>query len=127
MEILVSIGSNTADRVKKLADAEECIRHRESKIEIKETTPFYETSPIGGGNEPYLNAVIRMETELKADAINKIFKEIEKEMGRTEETRNRGEVPIDIDLVIFGNEILRQRDYNTTYFQEGLKKLTFRK
>jgi len=40
-----------------------------------------------------------------------IFKDIEKQLGRTADSKQKGEIPIDIDL-IFWNDVLVHDDYN---------------
>ncbi len=59
----------------------------------------------------FLNQAIKiLSDEYYADTV-KFFKQIEKELGRTEEGKNEGLIPIDIDFV-FWNESAMRNDYD---------------
>ena len=52
------------------------------------------------------NQAIKLQTKLNKEETIQIFKEIEKEMGRTFYSKIEGKIPIDIDLIIWNNEIV---------------------
>ena len=59
----------------------------------------------------FLNQAIKiLSDEYYADTV-KFFKQIEKELGRTEAGKNEGLIPIDIDFV-FWNESAMRNDYD---------------
>ena len=74
-------------------------------------------------SNPYLNIVARLETTLDYDSLNKLFKELEVKMGRQKGSRNDDPVALDIDIVIFNDEVMRPRDLNSSYFKMGLEML----
>lgn len=51
------------------------------------------------------------------------LKEKEKEMGRDSRCREKGLVPIDIDIVICDGEIWKDWDYRQKFFQIGYSQL----
>ena len=68
---------------------------------------------------PYYNCVAEITTALDKGAFVALTKEIEKEMGRTEAMKAAGEVPIDIDVVVFDGITLRPSDFSADYFVRG--------
>ncbi|MDE6338577.1 MAG: hypothetical protein K2K97_02170, partial [Muribaculaceae bacterium] len=52
-----------------------------------------------------------------------ITKNYEKENGRNAEARKRGDVPIDIDIVVWNGEVVREHDFVCNFFRIGLRTL----
>lgn len=125
MKYIISLGSNTDDKLRKMMDALSFIR-RQTTIKISESSGFYNTTALGGGTQNYLNSVIVLDTDMEFHCLNLFFKNLEIKMGRNDETRLKGEVPIDIDIVIADGVIIRPKDYDTKYFQTGFTKLKHR-
>jgi 2-amino-4-hydroxy-6-hydroxymethyldihydropteridine diphosphokinase len=59
----------------------------------------------------FVNEAIAILSDDTSEGTKAMFKQIEKEMGRTHESKTKGEIPIDIDL-IFWNDNLVHEDYN---------------
>lgn len=116
-----SLGSNCGNRRENILQALNLLRERlvmdkESEANVSE---IYETPDAHGGPRPYMNAVMAIQTTLDTSALERIAKNIEITLGRTPEARNRGEVPIDIDLVEYRGEVLRPRDFKASFFSIG--------
>ena len=61
---LLGIGSNSGNRWSHLRGAVEGLP------DVVEVSPVYETAPVGGPDQdPYLNCVVRLETDLSADRL----------------------------------------------------------
>ena len=92
------------------------------------STP-YATAPIGhdAGNERrhYPNAVAFLETELSAFDLDTCLKNYEKECGRTQAARLHHDVPIDIDIVIADDNVVRPKDFERYYFRQGYEELKY--
>lgn len=71
----------------------------------------------------YQNCVLRAETEAEYPLLLLATKAIERKLGRTPEMKERGEVPIDIDIVIFDHQVMRQADFDSAYFKKGLESI----
>lgn len=71
----------------------------------------------------YFNAVSVFSADTPADELKLILKAYELTHGRTSEARSKGLVPIDLDLVIVNNEIVRRSDYDEEYFQIGYRQI----
>jgi len=63
----------------------------------------------------FRNEALAILSDDTSEGTRAMFKQIEKDMGRTRESKAKGEVPIDIDL-IFWNEYLIHEDYNRFAF-----------
>lgn len=122
MRYLLSMGSNVADKPEKLEEAMSRLAASEI-LAVRKATEFYETPDMAGGERRYLNAVVEIESELKAEDLDKAFKAMEVEMGRDMKARRRGDVPIDLDIVTCGGEILRPKDYSAQFFRQGMSLL----
>ncbi len=121
MNIVISIGSNVAQR---RARVEQAIVWIKTILEETECSDIYETAPLNGSGSNYVNAVVRGETELSLFGFIALTKEYERQQGRDDEARKRGEVVVDIDVVIADGEIIRLRDYNCYFFRKGYDSLS---
>jgi len=71
----------------------------------------------------YLNQLVSADTSANADELNSCLKDIEKELGRTAECRQRGIVTIDLDLLQYDDTRHHLRDWNRSYVRHLLKLL----
>lgn len=78
----------------------------ETGIQILKKSPIYETEPVGPQDQGwFLNQVVEVESDLGAQELLKTIKKIEKNMGR-EKTEKWGPRIIDIDILLFGDEVV---------------------
>ena len=98
----IGLGANLGDRERTiLAAAERLGPHRLS--------PIVETEPWGFADQPkFLNAVAELETELTPRRLLERVLEIERELGRTREGPRYGPRTIDLDLLLYGDEIVEE-------------------
>lgn len=102
----LGLGSNLGDRLLNLDRAEEYLRLN-PRLRIIEKSSIMETKPWGNEMQPdFLNYVMKIETELKANALLEMILAIEKKMGRTRDIK-WGPRLIDIDILFYGQEIFR--------------------
>ncbi len=120
-QFYISIGSNTPDREDQMAIAIESLNEL---FEYFTVSHIYETPCYRGQGKPYLNAVARGETCFTAEEVTDLLKRCEDGQGRQRDEQHRNVVSMDIDLVIFGNEVLRERDFGREYFRRGYFELT---
>lgn len=85
---------------------------------------LYETPAVNGGMRRYINAVVFGSTSETLSNLNLLLKEYERSAGRDEDCRRVGEVPVDIDIVIFNGEVVREWDFRQNYFKIGYSELT---
>lgn len=115
-KLVISLGSNCGDRTKNVREAANWIARL---LQDTRCSDIYETPEIHGIGDPYMNAVIIGESSDDYDALNSSFKQYEILAGRDAGARSRGEVPIDIDIVIWNDNLLRNSDYSANFFQIG--------
>ena len=106
-EGIIMLGSNV--------NSEENIRMAKEKIndkyEIVAESTLLITMPRNMNYKNYFlnQAIIILSDEYYADTV-KFFKQIEKELGRTDSGKKAGLIPIDIDFVFWNNNAMRN-DY----------------
>ena len=84
----------------------------------------YSTPGVGSGEgKTYLNAVAIGHTSLSAEAIRTSLKDFELRTGRTPEVRALGIVPIDLDLLMLGDNVFKPKDLSQSYVLRGLNEL----
>lgn len=84
----------------------------------------YSTQGVGSGEgKTYLNAVALGHTSLSAEAIRTSLKDFELRTGRTPEVRALGIVPIDLDLLMLGDNVFKPKDLSQSYVLRGLDEL----
>lgn len=113
---IVMLGSNF-DREEKLAQAKEKLSNL---FEIIDESKVLDTEPVGkktGKN--YLNQALKITSDNTLKSTIKSFKQIETDLGRNRQAENRGETPIDIDL-IFWNDKTHKDDYKKYWFVREL-------
>ncbi len=106
----VALGTNLGDRLLNLAEA----RRRLARLGALRAGPVLETKALlpPGDRAPqpkYLNSAVELSTSLSARALFVALKRIEREMGRAVTTRWAPRL-IDLDLVLFGDEVVRDAD-----------------
>lgn len=106
--LFIGIGSNLG---KKRQNCEEAIqRLGKSGITILNISKLYLTKPVGGPpQEDFLNGVIKAETAFDPLKCLRLFKDIEKEMGRKPAPKDHPRV-IDLDLLCYDGMIYGTKD-----------------
>lgn len=121
MTLTISLGSNTPDCRERLSRAYAWLS---TLCTVKAYSGPYLSEPEGERARRhgacYLNAVAVIESDLGAADFQRLAKEYEFSEGRDGECRRCGTVPIDIDVVLAGDAVLRQRDFTSLYFRRGL-------
>ncbi len=105
----IGLGSNLGAREAQIDAALEALRRREG-VEVRRRSRLHETSPVGGRPQgPYLNGVAELAVgrEVTPAGLLEWLLDVERELGRVRVER-WGPRPIDLDLLLFGEEILDQ-------------------
>jgi 2-amino-4-hydroxy-6-hydroxymethyldihydropteridine diphosphokinase len=100
----LGLGSNVGDRRANLQRAIELLSER--GVAALASSSTYDTDPVGEvPDQPdFLNASIRIETELGPEELLDACKDVERELGRDLEHGIRhGPRPIDVDLLLLGD------------------------
>lgn len=115
-QVIISLASNQ-DAEKNLAEVQTYLGQILSDIHY---TQQLWTVPVGHPNSKqlYLNQLATATTQMERLALEKAFKELERQMGRTQEERLKGVVRIDIDLLKYDEETHHQKDWQRPYVQQ---------
>jgi 2-amino-4-hydroxy-6-hydroxymethyldihydropteridine diphosphokinase len=104
----IGLGSNLGDREGYLRRALAAL-DSESAIEVTAISTFVETEPVGFLDQPYfLNAAARGETELGPRELLERLLAVELRLGRTRDGPRFGPRTIDLDLLLFGDEVVNE-------------------
>jgi 2-amino-4-hydroxy-6-hydroxymethyldihydropteridine diphosphokinase len=107
MVVYLGLGSNLGDRQAEIVRA---VRALSGLGTVAASSSPYETEPEGGADQPmYLNAVVRLETELSARALLQACLSIERAQGRVRPV-GAAKAPrtIDIDLLLYGATVIEE-------------------
>lgn len=120
VEVVICIGSNCGDRYQ---NVDKGINWINSILSTLRTSTIYATPDCKGGPRKYMNAVAIGKTDITLQQLEIMCKNFEKELGRDEKARETGDVPIDIDIVVYNGKILRETDYIREFFKIGFYQL----
>ena len=108
--VYLGLGSNLGDRRANIAAALAALAAHPA-IRVEAASTLIETAPVGGppGQGPFLNGAARLETDLAPAALLAELKAIERAGGRRDGPR-WGPRPIDLDILLYGGEVLDTPD-----------------
>jgi 2-amino-4-hydroxy-6-hydroxymethyldihydropteridine diphosphokinase len=102
----VGLGSNLGEREATLRRALDLLDATPG-LSVVGVSEFRETDPVGFLDQPrFLNGAAAVETELPPRELLERLLEIERELGRTRAGPRFGPRTVDLDLLLYGNEIV---------------------
>jgi 2-amino-4-hydroxy-6-hydroxymethyldihydropteridine diphosphokinase len=102
-EVFIGLGSNLGSRGENLRRA---IAALAPHVAVQKKSSVYESVPHGVGQQPlFYNMVVSATTGLTPHDLLKELKQIERNMGRAEDTHNKPRV-IDLDILLYGDTVL---------------------
>jgi 2-amino-4-hydroxy-6-hydroxymethyldihydropteridine diphosphokinase len=107
--VYIGIGSNLGDR---RANALEAVQRVGALpgTRVLRASSFYESEPLGDAKTWFVNSVIEIETEFRAEQLLKKLQAIEEAMGRKRIKGKRwGSRVIDLDILLSDQEIIARR------------------
>ena len=106
----LGIGSNLGDRRKNIRLALEKISSLKN-TKIVKLSKIIETDPVGGPSRQgkFLNAVLKIKTDLTPLKLLKQLQKIENEVGRRRTVR-WGPRTIDLDILLFGDKVIERKE-----------------
>ena len=109
MKAFVGLGSNLGERESMIRLALDDLS-RLPATRLVRASSLYDTEPVGDADQPnFLNAVAQVETELTPRQLLWNLLLIERRLGRVR-TRRWGPRVIDLDLLLFGSEVIDEPD-----------------
>jgi 2-amino-4-hydroxy-6-hydroxymethyldihydropteridine diphosphokinase len=105
----LGLGSNLGDRLANLQAAVDALQ-AEPGLRVAASSRVWETTPVGGPPQPdYLNAVVRIETDLSARDLLDVARRVEARLGRIRKER-WGARTIDVDILLHDEEQIDESD-----------------
>lgn len=119
---LIGLGSNLGDRKAILDGAVADLRNTPELI-VRSVSTYHATEPVGGpaGQRPFLNAAAVLETSIDPLALLRRLQEIEADAGRVRTVR-WGERTLDLDLLLFGDEIIDTPELSVPHPRMGVRR-----
>jgi len=102
--IYIGIGSNLGNRIENITKAKYFLDL--NGINITKSSSYYETLSWPDPNKPkFINIVVQSNTKASPEKLLKIFKSIEKKLGRKKKPKNSPRT-CDIDIISYNQKIL---------------------
>ena len=102
--IYIGIGSNLGNRIKNITKTKYFLDL--NGINITKSSSYYETLSWPDPNNPkFINIVVQSNTKASPEKLLKIFKSIEKKLGRKKKLKNSPRT-CDIDIISYNQKIL---------------------
>lgn len=109
---ILCLGSNAPDGAEKINAAVSILQTKGCSV--------IAASPIYPSSHGYLNQVVSIDPHIyDQHVLTALTKWAERRLGRLPSMKAAGQVPIDIDIVIFRGRTVRPADFSAPYFQQG--------
>lgn len=108
------LGTNMPPQLRRLDSA---INELRRIGEIVAMSDALESDDDTGLGRPYLNIALKLSTPHDREQLLESLSEIETRLGRKLDSKQRGMMPIDIDLVTFDGDIVSNYDFSRPYFK----------
>ena len=121
-KVWLSFGSNVAEGPLLIESAAEKLKESVDRFKM---SSVYRTPSIKNDGTLYHNSVAFFTSKLDFSTLNLRLKDLEKEAGRRSNIENPFAVELDLDIVIFDDTVIREKDYSREYFQIGYKEIKY--
>lgn len=74
-------------------------------------------------NVTYQNCAVLLTSEKEIEEVKALFKDMERQAGRTPESKRLGIIPLDIDILTYDNQVIKAEDLRKKYVQLILRSL----
>jgi len=108
--VAIGLGGNLGDPAENISSALAMIEEK-GLGSVEKRSSNYRTEPVGIKDQPwFVNAAALVKTELNPEEFHKGLKEIEREMGRPDKRVKDGPRLIDLDILLWQDEIIDTND-----------------
>lgn len=119
-EVIIGLGSNI-DAVKNIEKAKIILKNEIGSIK---SSRFIETKPIGYKNQNnFLNGAVLLFTNMALSKLTEKLKRIESSMGREKSFHKYGPRIIDLDILVWNNEIVDKDVFKRKFLKESILEL----
>lgn len=107
------LGSNMPPKLRRLDQALNALG---DICTVMSTSESIESDDDSGLGQRYLNLVAMCTTTMNLDDMRVAIRDIEASQGRRPDSKERGSMPIDIDIVVFDDIVVSPYDFSRPYF-----------
>ncbi len=104
IEAYIGIGSNIEPEV----HVDRALAALEKSLGPIAVSPLYRSPPVGFEGDAFINGVVRVTSHAGLDALIEDLKALEKKSGRNRHVSGMGSRELDLDLLLYGDSILRR-------------------
>ena len=116
-QAVIGIGSNIQPK----ANIEKAIKRIAESHRILNESRFVETEPLAGRDQPnYMNGAILIQTSMGREELKSWLRELEGDLGRTRSTDRYDSRTIDLDIVVWGGEIVDEDVYEREFLKAAI-------
>ena len=117
---VLGLGSNI-DPEENIRSAIEIIS---GEVRLIKTSSFVETEPVGFKEQrSFINGALLIETPLGAFELKARLREIESELGRVRTANKNGPRTIDLDILVWNDEVVDDDVYERGFLRDSIKEL----
>lgn len=98
----ISVGSNI-DKEQNIPSSLKALRQHFQGVE---SSSIYETAAVGFSGENFYNLIVKFESDLRAEEIAALLRQIELDHGRARNCQKFSSRTLDLDLILYGDEII---------------------
>lgn len=114
--VYVALGANLGEPLQQAENAIAAIEQIPQTSVIK-ISPFYRSKPLGPQDQPdYLNAVIKIISELSPLALLKALQTIELNLGRVRKANRWGPRTLDLDILLYDNQVIQSEELTIPHY-----------
>jgi len=121
-DCIIGIGSNIG------ADYHipEMLRLLAARVQIVQVSQLLQTKPIGISGQPdFTNGAVRILTEMELEELSLFLKQLEDKMGRDRSQKKFGPRNIDLDILIWNNQVVDMDYFTRAFLRESAAELGF--
>ncbi|MCF6333482.1 MAG: 2-amino-4-hydroxy-6-hydroxymethyldihydropteridine diphosphokinase [Draconibacterium sp.] len=117
---IIGIGSN----IEAETNIPKMLEILKTKVEVLQVSTFLITKPIGNIDQAdFTNGAVKIKTDLNQKKLNKLLKAIEGEMGRDRTNPKFSPRCIDLDIVVWNNEIVDEDYFTRSFLKKSVNEL----
>lgn len=117
----IGLGSNLGHPRQQLEQALQAMDQL-PQTRLLKASSLYSSAPLGPADQPrYTNAVALLETRLEPLQLLEQLQAIEQQHGRTRLGERWGPRPLDLDIVLFGNQAIAHKDLQVPHYHMHLR------
>lgn len=121
-DCIIGIGSN----IEAAYNISEMLTLLAADVHIVQVSKMIQTKPIGIAEQPdYTNGSVRIRTEMDLEELSSFLKRLEDRMGRDRTQKKFGPRNIDLDILIWNNEVVDPDYYTREFLRKSAAELGF--